>query len=86
MPIELADPYVVRVMAGLLTPRQRRCVMNLDREQRDYLLDLLSHAHDEMLHELHHSDTAAFDEVLKQRIAVNERLQQRLRDDAAAAA
>lgn len=51
-----------------------------NKEERDYLLELLTTAHDEMLHELHHSDTRKFEEGLKQRIALNERLQQQVRE------
>jgi hypothetical protein len=55
--------------------------MTFTADERDYLLGVLTEAHTEMLHELHHSDTRTFEEGLKQRIALNERLQQELRDD-----
>jgi hypothetical protein len=52
--------------------------MELSADEREYLLELLQTAHDEMLHELHHTDTRSFEETLKQRVALNEQITRRL--------
>jgi hypothetical protein len=52
--------------------------MELSADEREYLLELLQTAHDEMLRELHHTDTRSFEETLKQRVALNEQITRRL--------
>lgn len=54
-------------------------MIDLSEEERDYLIELLEASHKQMLHELHHTDTASFEGRLKEQIALNEGLQSKLR-------
>ncbi len=46
--------------------------------ERAYLLELLSTACDNLLHELHHTATADFKELLRDRLALAEALRARI--------
>ena len=48
-------------------------------QERDYLLELLEAKRSEMLHELHHTDTLDFKEMLKRRAALVEGLHSKLK-------
>jgi hypothetical protein len=48
--------------------------LELNEHERAYLSELLEARHAEMLHELHHTDTADFKEILRKRIALIESL------------
>lgn len=50
----------------------------ISNDEREYLLELLKHAHDQMLHEMHHTDSRSFRNDLRERIALNERLTKKL--------
>ncbi len=52
--------------------------MDFTAEEREYILELLKTAHAELLHELHHTDTRSFEQVLKERVALNEKLTSKL--------
>lgn len=52
-------------------------------EERDYLLDVLEHAHKELLHGLHHTDNRKFREMLRDLLRVNEEVTRRVREVAA---
>jgi hypothetical protein len=60
-------------------------MIDLTREERDYLTDVLESEHKEMLHELHHTDTRDFERTLRQRLAVNEGLKFKLQREMSAA-
>ncbi len=56
--------------------------MELSAEEREYLVELLKAAHAELLHELHHTDTRAFETTLQHRVSLNEQLTRRLSNSA----
>ena len=47
-------------------------------EEREYLLEILEARRAELLHELHHTDTLDFKEMLKQKVALVEGLKSKL--------
>ena len=51
-------------------------------EERDYLMDLLEHAHKELMHELHHTDNRKFRQMLRRLLHVNEDVTRRIRAEA----
>jgi len=53
-------------------------------EERDYLVDVLEHAHTELLHELHHTDNRKFRQMLRKLLHVNEDVTRRIRSTAPA--
>lgn len=53
-------------------------MVDLSNEDREYLQKLLSTAHKELLHELHHAAKQDFKESLKQEIELNERIFEKL--------
>jgi hypothetical protein len=52
--------------------------LELNDEERDYLVALLESAHRGKLHELNHTDTADFKSLVKEEIALIEALKARL--------
>ncbi|MGZ5446349.1 MAG: hypothetical protein ACXW31_13405 [Thermoanaerobaculia bacterium] len=52
-------------------------------EERDYLVDVLKHAHRELLHELHHADHREFRQMLRKLIHLNEAVTRRIHDHSA---
>ena len=54
--------------------------------ERDFLLELLDARHTTMLHELHHTDTYEYRELLQQRVSLLEQLQKKLKNIPAKAA
>jgi hypothetical protein len=53
-------------------------LIELTDQERSLLLDLLEHEHKEELHELHHTATASFKSLLKDRIELLEGLTAKL--------
>jgi hypothetical protein len=53
--------------------------LDINEEERDYLLEILEARRAELLHEMHHTDTLDFKEVLRRKIALAESLDSRLR-------
>lgn len=47
-------------------------------DERDYLIDVLQSAHRQLLRELHHADSFSFKEHLRQQIATNEQMIEKL--------
>jgi hypothetical protein len=47
-------------------------------EERAYLLEVLEARHAELLHELHHTDTLDFKEMLKRKVELVEALRSKL--------
>jgi len=60
-------------------------MFELTTEERDYVSQLLKTAHDQMLHELHHTDTRSYEEGLKRRLEINERVTKKLAEVTASA-
>jgi hypothetical protein len=61
---------------------QRSEIMSFDLTdaERDFLLELLDARHTSMLHELHHTDTYEYRELLQQRVSLLEQLQRKLKN------
>ena len=53
-------------------------MVDLTNEEREYLRKLLSTAHKELLHELHHAAKQDFKESLKRELELNEKVSARL--------
>lgn len=53
-------------------------MIELARDEREYLLELLEASHRLLIHELHHTDTSKYEEVLRQKLELNERLTARV--------
>lgn len=53
-------------------------MFDLDTEERQYLLELLQSAHTTLLHEIHHSRTRRFEDALRHKVAINERLSEKV--------
>ena len=47
-------------------------------EEREYLLEILDARREELLHELHHTDTLDFKEMLKRKVELVEGVRSRL--------
>lgn len=52
--------------------------IQLNDAERHFLLDILEHEHKEVLHQLHHTDTAEFKHLLEERIELLEKLTAKL--------
>ncbi|MBV8858446.1 MAG: hypothetical protein JOZ02_16050 [Acidobacteria bacterium] len=52
--------------------------LDITEEERDYLLELLEAKRSEMLHELHHTDTLDYKEMLRRRMALAEGLRSKV--------
>ena len=53
--------------------------LDITNEERDYLLEILEARREELLHELHHTDTLDFKEMLKRKVEMVEGLRSRLK-------
>ena len=53
--------------------------LDITDQERDYLLELLEAKRSEMLHELHHTDTLDFKEMLKRRAELVDGLHAKLK-------
>jgi hypothetical protein len=49
-------------------------MIELAQDEREYLLELLEASHRLLIHELHHTDTSKYEEILREKLALNERL------------
>ena len=52
--------------------------LDITNEERDYLLEILDARREELIHELHHTDTLDFKEMLKRKVDLVEGLRSRL--------
>lgn len=52
--------------------------IEITEDEREYLMELLHNAMKEILHEIHHTDTHSFRELLKKKVALIEALTERL--------
>jgi hypothetical protein len=52
--------------------------LSITDQEKDFLLELLSVKRDSMLHELHHTDTNEYKELLKEQLEVLEQLNTKL--------
>jgi hypothetical protein len=52
--------------------------LDINEEERNYLLEILDARREEMLHELHHTDTLNFKEMLRRKIELVESLSSKL--------
>jgi hypothetical protein len=48
--------------------------------ERDFLLELLDARHTSMLHELHHTDTYEYKQLLQKKVDLLEKLRQKLKN------
>lgn len=53
-------------------------MIELTQDEREYLLELLETSHRLLLHELHHTDTSKYEDMLRAKLEVNERLTARV--------
>jgi hypothetical protein len=53
-------------------------MLSITPQEREFLLELLDAKRTALLHELHHTDTYDYKEMLKQQLALLESLQQKL--------
>lgn len=53
-------------------------MLDITDKERDYLLEILDARREELLHELHHTDTLDFKEMLKRKVELVEGLRSRL--------
>jgi len=58
-----------------------RQIMNFEvtNAERDFLLDLLDARHTSMLHELHHTDSYEYKQLLQEKVDLLEKLRQKLK-------
>jgi hypothetical protein len=54
--------------------------LNLTEAEQEFLLELLEARHTSMLHELHHTDTYNYRQLLQQKVDLLERLRERLKN------
>ena len=52
--------------------------LDITDEERDYLLEILEARREELIHELHHTDTLDFKEILMRKVELVEGLRSRL--------
>ena len=52
--------------------------LDITDEEREYLLEILDARREELLHELHHTDTLDFKEMLRRKAALVESVRSRL--------
>jgi hypothetical protein len=52
--------------------------LDITAEEREYLLEILDARREELLHELHHTDTLDFKEMLRRKIALVESVRSKL--------
>lgn len=54
-------------------------MLDISSAEREFLLELLEAKHSAMLHEIHHTDTEDFREMLKEQVDLLEELKVRIR-------
>lgn len=59
--------------------------LSISDSEREFLLELLDARHTSMLHELHHTDTNDYKQLLLQQVEVLEKLKNKLKDAASEA-
>ena len=52
--------------------------LDITAEEREYLLEILDARREELLHELHHTDTLDFKEMLKRKVELVEAVRSKL--------
>jgi hypothetical protein len=52
--------------------------LDITEQERDYLLEILESKRSEIIHELHHTDTLDYKEMLKKRVEMVERLRSKV--------
>ena len=52
--------------------------LDITAEEREYLLEILEARREELLHELHHTDTLDFKEMLRRKVALVEAVRSKL--------
>ena len=52
--------------------------LDITDEEREYLLEILDARREELLHELHHTDTLDFKEMLRRKVALVEAVRSKL--------
>jgi len=52
--------------------------LDITEQEREYLLEILEARHAEMLHELHHTDTRDFKEMLRRKVEMVEGLKSKI--------
>ena len=52
--------------------------LDITTEEREYLLEILEARREELLHELHHTDTLDFKEMLRRKVALVESVRSKL--------
>jgi hypothetical protein len=52
--------------------------LSIDEREQDFLIGLLTSKRDSMLHELHHTDTLQYKELLKSQLGLLENLMERI--------
>ncbi len=53
-------------------------MLELKSEELAYITELIQADHKEILHELHHTDTREFEDTLRRRLEMNERVARKL--------
>ena len=53
-------------------------LLDISDQERDFLLEVLKEKQTAMLHELHHTDTDEFEELLKEKLEVLEKVKARI--------
>jgi hypothetical protein len=53
-------------------------ILSVTEQEKSYLLELLESAHTSLLHELHHTDTADYKEMLRERVELVEKLRRKM--------
>ena len=52
--------------------------LDITNEEREYLLEILEARREELLHELHHTDTLDYKEMLRRKVALVEAVRSKL--------
>ena len=52
--------------------------VDISREERDFLQELLEEKHKSLIHEINHTDTDDFEEMLKRKVNILEQLKRKL--------
>lgn len=53
-------------------------MLDLPDDEREYLIEMLREAHTQLLHQMHHSSTSQYRTILRERLALNERLLEKI--------
>ena len=52
--------------------------VDISREERDFLQELLEEKHKSLIHEINHTDTDDFEEMLKRKVNILEQLKRKI--------